>query len=101
KATGNDIRRRKKSYPVVFALERASGRAMVDLLRIYDQEELQEDDVQRVLAVLNEVGAQENAQRLTEVAAAQALEALKPVYLPDWAKTEAEELVDFLARREY
>ena len=101
KATGNDIRRRKKSYPVVFALERASGRAMVDLLRIYDQEELQEEDVQRVLAVLNEVGAQENAQRLTEVAAAQALEALKPIYLPDWAKTEAEELVDFLARREY
>jgi len=26
---------------------------------------------------------------------------LKPVYLPDWARTEAEELVDFLARREY
>ena len=101
KATGNDIRRRKKSYPVVFALERASGRAMVDLLRIYEQEELEEDDVQRVLAVLNEVGAQENAQRLTEAAAAQALEALKPVYLPDWARTEAEELVDFLARREY
>ena len=40
KATGNDIRRRKKSYPVVFALEQASGRAMEDLLRIYGQEEL-------------------------------------------------------------
>ncbi|HCL26048.1 MAG TPA: hypothetical protein DHW65_06860, partial [Dehalococcoidia bacterium] len=101
KATGNDIRRRKKSYPVVFALERASGVAMDDLLRIYGQEELEEDDVERVLAILDEVGSQEHSQRLTEEAAAQALEALKPVSLPQWAQTEAEELVDFLSRREY
>ena len=101
KATDSDIRRRKKSYPVVFALERASGTAMEDLLRIYGQEELEEDDVQRVMAVLDEVGSQEYSQRLTEAAAARALEALKPVSLPRWAQTEAEELVDFLARREY
>jgi geranylgeranyl diphosphate synthase type I len=101
KATGNDIRRRKKSYPVVYALEQASGRAMEDLLRIYEQEELEEDDVQRVLAVLDEVGSQENSQRLTEAAAAKALEALKSVSLPKWAQAEAEELVDFLARREH
>ncbi len=101
KATGNDIRRRKKSYPVVFALERASGQAMDDLLRIYGQEVLAENDVQRVLAVLDEVGAQEHSQRLTEAAAARALEALKPVSLPQWALTEAEELVEFLAQREF
>ena len=101
KATGNDIRRRKKSYPVVFALERASGQAMEDLLRIYRQEELEEDDVQRVMAVLDEVGSQEQAQRVTEAAASRALAALKPVSLPQWAQTEAENLVDFLARREY
>ena len=74
---------------------------MDDLLRIYGQEELQEDDVQQVLAILDEVGSQENAQLVTESAAAKALEALEPVYLPKWAQTEAEELVDFLARREY
>ena len=101
KATDSDIRRRKKSYPVVFALERASGRAMEDLLRIYEQEELEERDVLRVMAVLDEVGSQENSQRITQAAAARALEALKPVSLPQWAQTEAEELVDFLARREY
>ena len=101
KATGNDIRRRKKSYPVVFALERASGQALEDLLRIYRQEELEEDDVQRVMAVLDEVGSQEQAQRVTEAAAGRALAALKPVSLPQWAQTEAENLVDFLARREY
>ncbi|PKB59791.1 MAG: hypothetical protein BZY83_00025 [SAR202 cluster bacterium Casp-Chloro-G2] len=101
KATGNDIRRRKKSYPVVYALEQASGQAMNELLRIYGQDELDEDDVQRVLAVLDEVGSRENAQRLTEEAAAQAMDALRPVSLPNWAQTEAEDLIDFLARREY
>ena len=101
KATGNDIRRRKKSYPVVFALERAAGAALEDLQRIYGQEELEEDDVQRVLAVLDEVGARESSQVLTEAAANRALEALGPIALPGWARAEAEELVDFLARREY
>lgn len=101
KATGNDIRRRKKSYPVVFALERAGGAALDDLQRIYSQPELEEDDVQRVLAILDEVGARENSQALTESAANRALEALAPVSLPGWARAEAEELVDFLARREY
>lgn len=101
KATGNDIRRRKKSYPVVFALERAAGAALHDLQRIYGHEELEEDDVQRVLAILDEVGARENSQEVTEAAANRALDALAPVALPDWARTEAEELVDFLARREY
>ena len=38
KATGNDIRRRKKSYPVVFALERAGGAALDAMQRIYSQD---------------------------------------------------------------
>lgn len=101
KATGNDIRRRKKSYPVVYALERASGAALEDLQRIYGQQELEEDDVQRVLTVLDEVGAREQSQELTESAVNRALDALTAVSLPAWARTEAEELVDFLARREY
>ena len=101
KATGNDIRRRKKSYPVVFALERAAGAALDDLQRIYGQAELEEDDVQRVLAILDEVGAREHSQAITEEAANRALDALAPAQLPAWAREEAGELIDFLARREY
>ena len=101
KATGNDIRRRKKSYPVVCALEQAAGAARATLRRIYAQPELEEDDVQQVLAILDEVGAREQSQRLTEAAAHRALDALSAISLPGWARDEAEELVDFLARREY
>ena len=101
KAAGNDIRRRKKSFPVVFALERSTGRAREDLLQTYSQESLDEDDVARVLAVLDEVGAPEYSQQLTEESAEQAIQALQEVPLPSWARTEVEELVDFLARRRF
>ena len=101
KPAGNDIRRRKKSFPVVFGLEHVSGPARQDLIRIYSQESLDEDDVARVMAVLQEVGAPEYSQRLTDESAQQALQALEEIYLPAWARTEVEELVDFLSRRQF
>ena len=70
-------------------------------MRIYRKEELDEEDVIRVLAVLEEVGAREQSQRVTEASAAAALKALDSIPLPPWARTEAEELVDYLAWREY
>ena len=101
KATGNDIRRRKKSFPVVFALNQASGQSRHDLMEIYGRQELREDDVPRVLAVLDDVGAQEHSQRIIEVSAGDALDALEEIPLPSWAMEEAEDLVGFLAGREY
>ena len=101
KSTDNDIRRRKKSFPVVFAFERATGAAREDLHRIYSQEALEDSDIDRVLDVLEEVGASESTQQLTQESAMQALEAIQEVSLPSWAKTEAGELVEFLARRQF
>ena len=101
KSTDSDIRRRKKSFPIVFALEKASGGAREDLLRIYQQDELDDDDVERVLAVLHEVGADEEAKRITRESAQRAIEALEGIELPNWARADAEELVDFLATREF
>ena len=101
KPEASDIRRRKKSYPVVFALERAEGRSRDDLLQIYSQEELDEEDVYRVQAILEDVGAREHTQSLAETTAQEALAALENISLPPWAEDEAEALVDFLARREF
>ncbi len=101
KPTGNDIRRRKKSFPVVLAFELATGKDFEDLCRIYGQDELDEEDVGKVLTVLDAVGAQDLSQTLTESSAGEALQALDTVELPSWARAEAKELVDFLARRQY
>ena len=100
KATGNDIRRRKKSFPVVFALNHASHRSRSDLSEIYSKPDLDEDDVARVMSILDEAGAREQSQNIIDDNAADALSALDQVSLPAWARDEAEGLVDYLARRE-
>lgn len=101
KSTDNDIRRKKKSFPAVFALHRASGAARDDLLRIYSQEELDDSDVERVMAIMDELGAPQYAQQLTQESAEQATQALENVELPPWARNEVEQLVDFLANRQF
>ena len=101
KAAGNDIRRRKKTFPVVFALEKTSGEARRELLRIYGIEEPDDDDVTQVLGILDDVGAQEQSHSITQASANQALEALNRIKLPEWAVAEAESLVDFLSNREF
>ena len=101
KATGNDIWRRKKTFPVVFAFENARGKSREELLRIYRQEELTGRDVENVLDILDEVGAKDQSHAITEGSAHEALEALGPITLPTWARREAASLVGFLANREF
>ena len=101
KSADNDIRRRKKSFPAVFALDRASGAARDDLFRIYAQEELDDSDVERVMAIMDELGAAGVADRITSESAQRATEALAGIDLPAWARTEVDQLVDFLARRQF
>ncbi len=105
KAAGNDIRRRKKTFPVVYALEKADGSDREDLMRIYGDgdgpADMPDEDVARVLDILEEVGAREQSHRITQASANQALESIGGLRLPSWAQSEAESLVDFLANREF
>ncbi len=101
KSTDNDIRRRKKSFPAVFALDRAAGAAREDLHRIYSQEELDDSDVERVMTIMDELGAPQYANRLTAECADLATQALESIELPAWARQEVEQLVDFLAHRQF
>ena len=109
KTADGDLRQRKKSFPVVYALENALGPARRELSRIYgtdnrgtdNPDEMEESDIVRVREVLDQVGAAGQCQRLTERSAGQALDALLGVELAPWARTETEELVHFLSRREF
>ena len=104
KTTDGDIRQRKKSFPVVYALENSLGPARRELSRIYgagNQDEMEESDIVRVREALDQVGAASQCQLLTERSARQALEALLGVELAPWARTEMEELVHFLSHREF
>ena len=99
KSTDSDIVQRKKSYPIVYAFQEATGAARVELLRLYGQETLSEPDVDKVMEILQEIGGAQQTDYLTEITANEARTALATLELPPWATEEAENLVEFLAHR--
>ena len=99
KSADSDIVQRKKSYPIVYAFQEAAGAARAELLRLYALETMDETDVCRVLEVLEDIGAARQTDYLTELTADEARAALAMLELPSWAAADAENLVDFLARR--
>ena len=101
RSSDNDIRRKKKSFPIVLALQNANVPDRRRLEAIYGKQTLDQQDVDQVLDILEAVGAQESAQYMINREATQAMDALAPVPISGWAREEAQNLVDFLASREY
>lgn len=96
-----DVRRRKKSLPVVYALTQASGDARDALLRLYTQETLDEGDVGRVVDILDGVGARAYCERMAEERIDEALAELAATSISSSARREFAELAEFLLRREF
>ena len=101
KAVGNDIRRRKKSLPIVYAMGAVEGPLRQKLIDIYCKETLDEQDVADVLTVLEELHVPQYAQDLTGEKASLAMDEVGRVPLPSWALREIEELVEFITARQY
>ena len=101
KAVGNDIRRKKKSFPVVYALEVAGAAARRQMVDTYSKLELNDRDVQDVLLILEELNVAEHAQDMVREQADLALHEVQRVALPSWAEGEMQDLVEFLAQRQY
>ena len=101
KAVGNDIRRKKKSFPIVYALEVAGNVARQKLVDVYNKERLDDQDILDVLTVLDELDVANYAHDLAGEKAGFALKEVRSVPLPSWAWQEIEELVEFLTARRY
>jgi len=73
KSAKNDIRNKKKSMPVLYAMEKSKHKA--ELKRIYAKDKLDDADIARVFDILTEAGALEytqgEAQRYKDEAMAQ------------------------------
>ena len=96
-----DIREKKKSYPVLVALERADEADRVTLQRIYAQETLSEADVQTVLAILEHVDAPTQTGRVTEAHYITALEWLENTGIDNPTQEQIRRLAAFLILRDY
>jgi geranylgeranyl diphosphate synthase type I len=100
KPLASDIKRKKKSLPIVYALERAQGKVKEEMKDIY-QGEIGEREVTAVLGILNCLHAHQYAQRLVEEYSQRAVVGLKEVKLSSRAQREMEEIVHFLVGRRF
>ncbi len=99
KSTDSDIVQRKKSYPIVLAFQQAAGSDRDELLRLYAKDSLDESDVDRVMDILDALGAASQTDTLTANTADEARSALQALALSDWAAADAASLIDFMANR--
>jgi geranylgeranyl diphosphate synthase type I len=99
KAVGADIRRKKKSLPVVYAFQHASGEQRRRLQALYRLRELDDDAVTKVLAIMEDLGARGYVQTLAAETRDEAMALAHQARLPGWALEEFRELADFLIYR--
>ena len=101
KAVGADIRRKKKSLPVVHAFHQAGGASRARLTDLYRQDELDDGAVDAVLDVMEELGSREFSQQVAEEKAREAVEWVRRARLPASAQAHLEEMAAFFAQRQF
>ncbi len=101
KPVAADLRRRKKSLPVVYAMQQASPEDKALLTELYTREQpmLDDADVEQALGVLERARAEERARGILADYCARAMLELERAHLPDWARSEFATVARFLAER--
>jgi len=97
KSTEEDLRRRKKTFPIVYAL--TESRDKTKLERLYTQKHFDDGDVRLAAQILNQCGAREHAQDLVKRYCQRALEQLEAAGLTNSRQAPLMDLTHFLAER--
>jgi geranylgeranyl diphosphate synthase type I len=101
KPAGSDVRRRKNSLPIIYAMEAAEARAKSDLAGLYRKKKMYEDEVAAVLRILESLDAKGHAQERVKVYSQQAMKAIDKLRLVPSAKENLRQVVAFLTDRGY
>jgi geranylgeranyl diphosphate synthase type I len=101
KPVAADIRRRKKSLPVVYAMAVAEAEEREQLLRAYSQGTPDDEEVSIVLRLLDNHRAYDYCQQMAQEHIEQALAELAPVDIESTARQEFEAVTKFLLERKF
>lgn len=101
KSATNDLRDKKKSYPVLVAFEWASPDDRATLQTLYTRERLDDDAIATVLAILERVGAAAETDRVARAYYERALAALDRTGIDNETQTLIRRLAEFLIQRAY
>lgn len=99
KARADDIRRRKKSLPILMLYDRASAAERTELEALYGQPEVSPGGVTRILDMLRDYGIEDAVQERAKVWHDRALDLLRQAVPASDARTALENLVETLVAR--
>jgi geranylgeranyl diphosphate synthase type I len=97
----SDILKKKKTLPIIYALENASDHDRLDLLNIYGGKSINRTGVRQVIGILNRLNAEEYSRRMAQQYYSEALAELGEDSLSATVCGELREVTDFLMDREY
>jgi geranylgeranyl diphosphate synthase, type I len=101
KPSGNDIRRRKKSFPFVYTLENCSGIQRKELLAIYQQARPSGEGVEKALEIFEAAGVKNRARQMIEEYCADSNESFNKLDVNEQSRRDMEEVLRFLNDRSY
>lgn len=102
KPVGADIRRRKKSYPIALAFDRATGSKRRQLeARYNDNRELTDIEVGEVLHILDELNCREQVEREVPVTLEKAITAVDQTKIDSVFKKDYQDLAHLCAKRQF
>jgi geranylgeranyl diphosphate synthase type I len=98
KSQAEDIRARKKSYPVVYAFDHLAGEERRELLRLYAADSNESTD--RIVDLLNQADAREAAREAASSYATEAVQALSVLELSEDREKDLMALARFAVSRD-
>jgi geranylgeranyl diphosphate synthase type I len=101
KPAASDIRQRKKTLPIVRALEEEQRTGGKDLRKIYQREVIDKEAVEAALMILENLEARRCAEEMANEYYRQALAELDAVGVENEAQDDLRELAAFLVERPY
>ena len=101
KPVGADVARKKKSLPVVQAFQQVVGPDREIIRSVYAKDVVDEEDIDRVLDVLQRWNIRYFSQGLAEDHRGRAMAALAQASLPFAARQAFDELTDFILERDH
>lgn len=101
KAVGADIIRKKKSLPIIYAFQKASGPKKRKLNSIYRNPEINAQEVNEVLEILNDFNAATYTQSIANQRNASAMRWIEEAHLDSIFEAALKQICDFVTNRNY
>ena len=101
KPVGDDVSQRKKTLPVVYALQNSNQEDREKLKKLYSQPYIQGEDVTEVVRILEQIDARDYAQMVVAQYHRRALARLDATRLNPSKQAPLREVASFLLERDY